>query len=588
MTDRALRFLLSADDKASAKLKGVRGEIEGIGKSSVLLRNTLGLIGPALVGAFSVSAISNLIRNTVSGIDALNDLKDATGASIENLSGLEDVALRTGTSLATAGDAVLKLQQALNTAGDPKSRAAQAITALGLSVDELKRKDPVLALQQLGVALASFEDDANKGRIILELLGRSAKDLAPVLNDLAEAGQLNVTVTTEQANAADRFNKELAALDRNATSLARALAGPMVSAINDTVQAFRDGAKEGKSFFQTLRGEQLKLLGWTENVASLDEMNARMRELNSLLDTNRRLSLAIGQAPKLEAERAALQAQIDAARANAKSAFLRGDKDTGPAARPSLPDLAGGNNTAPGAGAARKAAEERRRIAEFAAAQLLKLEEITAQETAEAWSYVNKSIEADQEARAEAARLQWQQVFEFIDQEQERAIEAGAALLEAERAGKAALQTSQDIGLVFASAAGDAIREWRGVKDFIKGIGLDLAQIATKQLITDPLGKFIGANAGLSLGSLFSMLPKFATGIDYVPRDMPAIIHRGERIIPAAQNTPGAGRGVALTYSPNIMIDSRSDQAQVAALVAQAVQQGNQQMLQHLQAQGVV
>jgi hypothetical protein len=38
-----------------------------------------------------------------------------------------------------------------------------------------------------------------------------------------------------------------------------------------------------------------------------------------------------------------------------------------------------------------------------------------------------------------------------------------------------------------------------------------------------------------------SVIDSFAVGTDYVPRDMLAMIHQGEKIIPAAQNVPGAG-----------------------------------------------
>ena len=50
----------------------------------------------------------------------------------------------------------------------------------------------------------------------------------------------------------------------------------------------------------------------------------------------------------------------------------------------------------------------------------------------------------------------------------------------------------------------------------------------------------------------------------------------------------GGGRAVAITYAPQIHIDARSDQAQVAQLVAASTQQGQQQMLEHLRAQGVL
>jgi hypothetical protein len=65
-------------------------------------------------------------------------------------------------------------------------------------------------------------------------------------------------------------------------------------------------------------------------------------------------------------------------------------------------------------------------------------------------------------------------------------------------------------------------------------------------------------------------LPSFAVGTDYVPRDMIARIHQGERIVPAAQNRGGAG---GVTINQVVNIDSRSDQASIRAAMAQAKQE---------------
>jgi ABC-type transporter Mla subunit MlaD len=544
MTAPALRFLLTADDKASAAFRKVRGEMAAVGNSSAVLRNTLGAIGPQLAAAFTVGAITEFINRTIEGVDALNDLKDATGASIENLSALEDVAARSGTSFETAGSALLKLNQSLNAAADPTSDAAAAFKALGLNVTELQRLDPVLALQKVGQAFNSFADNGNKGRISLELLNKSAAQLAPLLKDLGEAGRLNATVTTEQAEQAEKLRKEWFALQKNATDLSRILAGPMVSAINATIEKFREGAKEGKGFFQILREEQLKLLGIGSD-SGITQLQKQIAGLDSAL-ANPQLP-EILRAGFME-KRAAAAAQLAQQLGDVKGTFLRGDKDTGPASesRPSLPSVLGKTDAA----AIKRAAADRVKLAEFAAQQLVTLEEITAQETAEAWSYVNKSIVDQDKDRAEAFKEQWRQVYEFKDQQDAEDIERGQAYLDA--IGDKSKDLAKDIGLVFSSAAGEAIRQWQGFSNLLKGIAQDLLQIAIKKTVTDPLTNLIGDSlGGFNLGSLFGALPAFATGIDYVPRDMPAIIHKGERVVPADQNRAGYG-GVVINQVLNV------------------------------------
>lgn len=188
-------------------------------------------IGAAVAGAFAGFSVVEFVRRNTDALDALNDVADATGASIENISALDDVARRTGTNLEVVTTAMVKLNGALNEA-KPGSPAALALQGIGLQVEKLKGLDPAEALRQVAVALSGYADDGNKARLVQELFGKSLREVAPLLKDLAEKTSLVGTVTTEQAAQAEKFNKQLFELQANSANAARALTADLLPAIN--------------------------------------------------------------------------------------------------------------------------------------------------------------------------------------------------------------------------------------------------------------------------------------------------------------------------------------------------------------------
>jgi hypothetical protein len=87
-----------------------------------------------------------------------------------------------------------------------------------------------------------------------------------------------------------------------------------------------------------------------------------------------------------------------------------------------------------------------------------------------------------------------------------------------------------------------------------------------------PFSGFTGGFGDMPAG-LDGIIPGFATGIDYVPHDMLALIHQGERVIPKAFNTAGNSSSMQFVINQHFAAptDTRS-QAQVAAGVYQGLQ----------------
>jgi hypothetical protein len=198
----------------------------------------------AIVGSAVVAGLTSIVRAQVQVVDSFNDLSDATGASIENISGLESLGRRTGTTFESVGGILVKFNAALKDA-KPDNDAGQAFNRLGLDLQRLRDMDPAEALRLTAIALQGFANDGTKARIVQELFGKSIREAAPLLKDLAEAGGLMATVTTQQAEAAERFNKQLMALTANAEDLKRELVMGLVPALGRMLQNFKEIREAG-------------------------------------------------------------------------------------------------------------------------------------------------------------------------------------------------------------------------------------------------------------------------------------------------------------------------------------------------------
>lgn len=214
-------------------------------------------LGAAIAGVFSIGVMVNFTRAAVNGVDALNDLADATGTSVENASALDEIARRTGGSLDQVTGILTKFNQTL-LAAKPGSGADQVLKQIGLNAEELKRIDPAEALRRTAVALDKFANDGNRARAMQELFGESVRHAAPFLADLAAQGKLNATVTTEQAKAAEEFNKNLFELQANVNAVARDISGPMVSGLNELAKRYKATTEAGGGFLEFL-GRQTEI-----------------------------------------------------------------------------------------------------------------------------------------------------------------------------------------------------------------------------------------------------------------------------------------------------------------------------------------
>jgi hypothetical protein len=92
----------------------------------------------------------------------------------------------------------------------------------------------------------------------------------------------------------------------------------------------------------------------------------------------------------------------------------------------------------------------------------------------------------------------------------------------------------RDLGLTFSSAFEDAIAGAKSFGEILRGLEQDIIRIITRKLVTEPLAQGVtNLVTGFDFKSLF---PSFDVGTPYVQKDMLANVHKGERILTAAEN----------------------------------------------------
>jgi tape measure domain-containing protein len=110
---------------------------------------------------------------------------------------------------------------------------------------------------------------------------------------------------------------------------------------------------------------------------------------------------------------------------------------------------------------------------------------------------------------------------------------------QAAEAAKEVKGVAQELGFTFLSAFESASVGGNKLRSVIQGLGQDILRILFRNNITDPLSQAIGS---FNFGSLFSGATPLATGMSYVPFDnFPALLHQGERVVPAARNRGSSG-----------------------------------------------
>lgn len=229
--------LTRSEQDALAHSKRIQDTMDGI-KSGVA-NAAAGLAG-VLAATLSVNAFKNLLNGAVQSSAELGRLALQAGATVEALSGIAEVGKLSGTEADQISESMNELTNRLLDVKDGSSGVGKAISVLGLDLSTFKALRPEDQMLSLATALDQVEDGAGKSAAVMALYGDEGQKLLPLFKDLADVGDLQAKVTTEQAEAAANYDKNIKRVEASSSAWANELVMGMIPALDDTAQAYID------------------------------------------------------------------------------------------------------------------------------------------------------------------------------------------------------------------------------------------------------------------------------------------------------------------------------------------------------------
>lgn len=220
---------------AEAALAGATGEALLFTESLTAVVSAIGPVGVAIVGliiqltlmaaAFAavvfvskkvIDSFIELAKGAAQFRGELLDLSQQTGVTVETLSALEIVAKTTGSSIQGMVASILFFQRKIEEAKQPTSQTAAIFRELGVTSTDTSE-----ALKQTLSGLFAIGEGSRQTSLALQLFGRSSRAILAILKEsqgdldavIKKAKEFGILISTEEAQAADKFNDSLEILN---------------------------------------------------------------------------------------------------------------------------------------------------------------------------------------------------------------------------------------------------------------------------------------------------------------------------------------------------------------------------------------
>lgn len=247
----ALQRFKSEAEKASYSVDKEFGKLSqvfsNIGINGTALAGNISKIGLAMAGlgaGASLAVLINMFDKSVEGAAKLQEISEKTGTSIEKMSGIAQVAKIQGADIDVVSAGMAKLAVNMEASGGASKKMSDALGRIGLTLSDLKGKDTGAMFEMVSRKMSEYGDSAGKTAVAVELFGKKGAELIPTMNLLGESGELVTKTTTEQAMAADAYEKNLQRLQLTKNALYKTISMELLPSVNAFIKAMIEANNE--------------------------------------------------------------------------------------------------------------------------------------------------------------------------------------------------------------------------------------------------------------------------------------------------------------------------------------------------------
>ena len=209
MANANLSVIIEAVDNASAKLKGIGGNLDKMSKNFTKAGAAMVGVGTALVG----SLVTITLKSAKAG-DEIAKMSQRTGLTVQTLSKLKYAADLSDTSLESLQTGIRTMASTLYDAQNGMESASRAFRDLNIDIADMIGLSPDEQFMKVALAVAAIEDPMMKAAIAQDIFGRGGMELLPMLSGgaeglnamMQEAEKLGVVFDEKSAAASEKFN----------------------------------------------------------------------------------------------------------------------------------------------------------------------------------------------------------------------------------------------------------------------------------------------------------------------------------------------------------------------------------------------